>query len=132
MSRVADRPETRHWADVLALLAGVSLVGFSLWPSIATTSPQGARAVGSPGGLILLRIAIGLLAVGAVVIAQRWNRRGLSRAILLIGGVVLLVAALLLIRDHDRWETWSIVLPAVALMVSAWAVGPMPRHVHED
>lgn len=127
MTGMTERPSSRHWADVLALVAGVALIASSAWPSILTTAPPGARQIVSPGALIVIRIVIGVAVIGTVVLAQRWRRRTLARTLLVVEAALLLVTALVLFRDYGAWEVWTLLVPALALVASAVAVGPMPR-----
>ena len=121
-----ERPPTRPWADVLALVTGVALIGLSLWPSILVTSPEGVGGSGRPGTLVIFRVVAGITAVVAVFAAQAWRRRTLARA-LLVAAAVVLVVALTSFRDFGAWALGTVVLPAALLLVSATAVGPLPE-----
>lgn len=125
MVDLTERPASRQWADILALVTGVALIGVSLWPSILSTSPSGVRETGNPGALVLFRVVAGLLAIAAVFAAQAWRRRALARA-LLLAAAALLVVVLAIFRDFGGWALGTVVLPAALLIVSATAVGPLP------
>jgi peptidoglycan/LPS O-acetylase OafA/YrhL len=125
MAELTHDRDRRRWADVLAIVTGVSLFGISLWPSIMSTSPEGRYDTRHPGTLVLVRVAVAVMAIGAVALAQRWERRAPARALLVVGAVAL-VATLVMFRDATTWEFWSLLVPAVALVVAATGIGPMP------
>jgi hypothetical protein len=126
MPELTHSPRGRRWADILAIITAVTLVGVSLWPSIMSTSDDGTRDTTRPGTLVLVRIAVAAATVAAVALAQNWRRRSGARG-LLVAGAVALVVSLVLFRDLGTWELWSMLLPAVALLAAATAIGPLPE-----
>ena len=68
----------------------------------------------------------GASALISVGIAQRWKLRGLARALLLVAALALVVL-LFMFRDFGPRALLTVLLPAALLLLSATAVGPMPR-----
>lgn len=123
---VASRESSRRWADMLAILTCVTLLALTIWPGGHTASGEAAQALGAPGAVWIARLVAGALAVAAVLVAQTWRRQALGRALLLGGGVLLLVA-LMLGRVFDARAMLTLALPAVALLVASWGIGPIPQ-----
>jgi hypothetical protein len=125
MANGTEGPRTRLWADVVAIVVGVALLGIGIWPSDVTASRGAERELGSPDVAMLARWLGGALAVGGVLIAQRWRRRRLGRTFLIVAALVLL-AAFASARDFG-WRAWfTLALPAALLLAAAFAAGPMP------
>lgn len=123
MAATTTSARTRDWADFLAILTGVALVGLSIWPGGITFSNEAEAVIGYPALLWLARAAAGGAAIAAVLLAQRWERRGAARA-LLVGGAGLLLLALLMFRDFGARALLMSIVPAAALLVAAVGVGP--------
>jgi hypothetical protein len=126
MAKVTSRPKVRNWADILALFTGVALLGISVWPSDVNASSNAALEARYPGLVLGSHIAAGTTAVLAVVVGQSWRRRPLARALLVLGALVLL-GVLLLFREFGPRALWSMLFPAVLLLVAVPGIGPMPR-----
>jgi hypothetical protein len=71
---------------------------------------------------------VGVLAVGAVVIAQGWRRRGVARVIL-FGLAVALVAVMAAFGDFGPRSIATMLVPAVLLAIAAVGLGPV--HLEE-
>lgn len=120
MTIASDTPRKRHWADVIAIVAGLWAFGEAIWgPSIFA---QNAAARGM--GALWLAFAIGgLLSVLGVVVAQR--ARGIGRAMVAIAGVLQIAAPFAYARPYPLPMSVAIVLGLVLLATSRF-VGPMP------
>jgi hypothetical protein len=116
----------RHWADVVAIFTGVALLGLAIWPGPQSASAGAARESGNPQALWLAHAMAGASALISVGIAQRWKLRGLARALLVIAALALVVL-LFTFRDFGPRALLTVLLPAALLLLSATAVGPMPR-----
>jgi hypothetical protein len=129
MTHVDTHRNLNRWADIVALVAGVALIATSIWPTDFTADRDAPNEAIDPGLLVPLHIATGAAAILGVVLAQRADRRGLAR-LLLIGTAVVLLVGLFLFRDFGLRAIVTVLLPAIALFVTAFGVGPMP--VNED
>jgi len=116
----------RHWADVLAIVTGVALLGLAIWPGPHSASAGAEREAGNAQALWLAHALAGASALISVGIAQRWGLRPLARALLLIAALALAVL-LFMFRDFGPRALLTVLLPALLLLISATAVGPMPR-----
>lgn len=122
----ATKPRSSsQWADALAIVTGVALLGVSIWPSITASSDAGQAEVRNVAAMVLVRIAAGAIAIGAVFVAQRAQRRPMARG-MLIAAALLLIGGLVIFRDFGPWSLGTMVLPAVLLLVSAMRIGPLP------
>jgi hypothetical protein len=112
----------RQWADVVAILAGVSSFGFAIWVA--------PFAAGEVGGFETQNIKLiwgsyalaGVLAIAAVLVSQR--RAGLGRALLAVGGVVLLIG--LVGFGRPEGAAWASIIPAILMLAAAPFIGDMP------
>ena len=121
----SDTRQRRHWADVVALVAGLWAAAESLWgPSMTATN-----AFNDPGSTPnWLAFAFGgALGVAGVLVAQRWRNAG--RLMVALGGLALVVAPLAYLRGYSL-PMISAVVCGLALLASAAFVGPMPRELH--
>jgi hypothetical protein len=113
----------RHWADVVAIIAGVWAFGEAIWgPALfsSETTDRGAGATWLAFGIG------GLLAIGAVLLAQRYTR--LARLLLGIAGVILVLSPLA--YRHPAWlPIVSSLTVGVAMLAAAPFIGRMPREV---
>ncbi|HUQ81452.1 MAG TPA: hypothetical protein VM076_09955 [Gemmatimonadaceae bacterium] len=122
-------PKSRNWADLVAIVTGVALIGLAMWPGPQSASAGAARESGNPQLLWLSHACAGALALGAVAAAQRWSLRPLARGLLILGGLGLL-SVLLVFRDFGPRALLTAVLPALLLLGAATAIGPMPRDMN--
>ena len=126
MPSTLDRPSARHWADLLAILTSVVLIAIAIWPTNASATLDSDRETTVTPALWLAHAAAGALSLLGVTISQRWGRRPLGRAALLFAALILL-GALLVFRDLTTRAVLTTLLPALALVIASFAVGPMPR-----
>jgi hypothetical protein len=119
-------PASRHWAAVICIVVGVTLLGVSIWPSGLTASAEATRETPLPDVAYVARALSGGLSLAAVLVAQRWRRRALSRLLLWIASAALL-AALVLFNDLGARSLLTLGTPAVLLMIASLGIGPMPR-----
>lgn len=126
MSTVSHRRESRHWADVLAVLATVTLVGMSVRLDSGSTFAAARVGGGSVGTLVAVRIGAAVVAVVGIVLAQRGGPLALARALLGVAAIILMLVAVLLFPDLSPWEFWSLVAPAAALAVASTAIIAAP------
>jgi hypothetical protein len=129
MPATLDRPASRHWADLLAILTAVSLIAIAIWPGTPSASVDADRETTATPALWLAHIASGSLTMLAVFMAQRWQNRPVARILLVVAAIVL-IGALVVFRDFTTRALLTTIIPALALLVSALAVGPMPREVN--
>ena len=125
MAAVADNRDTIRWADILALVASVTLIATSIWPTDFTVDADAPAEALNPGLLVPLHIGAGAAGILGVVLAQSAARRGLGRAVLVAAAVALLLG-LFMFRDFGVRAIVTILLPALALLAGAFGVGPMP------
>lgn len=121
-ARPDAHPDRRHWADFVAILAGVASFSFAIWGG-----PLGIHDIGSGEArnitLILLSYAVGGgLAVAGVIVAQQ--RIGLGRALLALGALVTLAGAFGFGRAIG--PIWYNIVPALMMLAAAPFMGPMP------
>ena len=128
MADATDRATSRNWADFLAIITGVALLAISIWPGEPTAGVDAARETGNLELAWYVRMIVGAMAILAVVVAQKWERRPIARALLIVGAHALL-ANLLIFRDFGARALLTFVLPAAALLLASTAIGPMPRGV---
>jgi hypothetical protein len=122
MPRTTERAQ-RNVANVVGIIVGVILVGLSMWGgSAAGVSETGESRAAIPW---FVHFGAGALAVGGVLLAQRWRRRRLGQIALVIAAVIL-VGAVLRFRYFGPWAWATFILPAVVLLLSAPFLAPMP------
>lgn len=122
----SDAPRTRHWADVIGIVTGISLIALSIWPSGVTASEEAVEATAIPDAVYVVRVLAGMAALAAVFLGQKWRRRTAARALMGGAGAALLVT-LLVFNQFEGRALLTMLLPGVLLVVAAFAVGPMPR-----
>jgi hypothetical protein len=111
----------RHWADLVAIVAGVWSFGQAIWGPANFSSQTTGRGAGASW----LAFGIGgLLAIGSVLLAQRYTRP--ARIALGVAGLVLVVAPLTY-RDLAWLPIVSSVAPGLAMLIAAPFIGRMPR-----
>jgi hypothetical protein len=113
----------RHWADVVAIVAGVWSFGQALWgPTLFST-----ETVDRGAGPSWFAFGIGgLLAIGSVILAQRSTK--LARIVLGVAGLMLV-----LVPFAYRYPVWppiiSSVVSGLAMLLAAPFIGRMPREI---
>ena len=104
-----------HWADVVAIVAGVVSIGFAIW-GVPLRLDDAGENVGWVWGVYA---AAGVLALLAVVVAQR--SAGPARLLLAFGGLALLIAPVAVGGAVTTWIANAIV--GGAMLVAAPFVG---------
>jgi hypothetical protein len=121
-----DRPQTarrRHWADVVAILAGVWSFGEAIWgPALFS-----GETVDRGAGATWLAFGIGgLLAIGAVLLAQRATKP--ARIMLAVAGLVLIASPFA--YRHPVWLPMvTSAVAGIAMLAAAPFIGRMPREL---
>src|SRR3712207_1933618 len=113
MDGAASKARRRHWADLVAILAGVWSFGEALWgPAIFSleTTDRGAGATWLAFG------ASGLLAIGAVLLAQRNTKP--ARVMLAVAGAIL-VASPFAYRNPVSLPIIAALIAGVAMLAAA-------------
>jgi peptidoglycan/LPS O-acetylase OafA/YrhL len=118
----------RHWADVVAIVTGLALLGLAIWPGSPSASAGAAIESGRPDYLWLGHALAGGIALLGVTAAQRWGLRSLGRSLLIIAGLGL-VALLVMFHEFGPRAILTVLLPALLLLAAAASVGPMPREL---
>lgn len=123
MANLMGERERRHWADVVAIVAGVWAAGQALWGT--TLFGPGVQDSGLGWNWFVYGFG-GAIAVAGVILAQR--ARDAGRILVGIGGLLHLTAPF----AYGSLE-WIPILNSlaigVALLVAAPFVGPMPRRL---
>ena len=115
-------PQRRRWADVVLILAGLSLFGLAVWfPPFSTTDEAPAAISLWPiyalaGGLIILALFLG----------QRWDWLRFAR-LLLFAAMGVLIVGLLRVRGQGMLTWLTLIIPGVAILLAIPFFGPMPR-----
>jgi hypothetical protein len=119
----ASDARRRHWADLLAIVAGAWAFGQALWGPTVFTSEAIDRGVGP--NWVAFGVG-GLLAIGSVFLAQRYTRP--ARIILGLAGLMLV-----LVPFAYRYAIWppivSSVVSGLAMLAAAPFIGRMPRNL---
>lgn len=115
----------RGWPYFLAILTGFALIAMAVWPGGWLGSRGSDLQTRSTDVLWLLHAITGVVAVVAVFVARRPQRRPLARLLLLLA-VATLLGALLLYRDFSTRPLLTLVVPAIALLIAALAIGRVP------
>ncbi len=122
MERAQDA-RRRHWADVVAIVAGVWSFGEAMWgPALFSrnTVDRGAGATWLAFGIG------GLLAIGAVLLAQRYTRA--ARITLAVAGVILVVSPFAY-RNPVWLPIVTSVVAGLAMLAAAPFIGRLPREL---
>ena len=113
----------RHWADLVAIVAGVWSFGQALWGPTIFANQVIDRGVGPTWLAYGLG---GLLAIGSVILAQRY--RSPARLMLGVAGLILVVAPF-----AYRTAVWLPILTSIAaglaMLAAAPFIGRMPREL---
>jgi hypothetical protein len=117
----AKTARRRHWADLVAILAGVWAFGEAIWgPAIFSM-----QTVDRGAGASWLAFGVGgLLAIGAVLLAQRSTKP--ARIMLGIAGLILIGSAFAY-RNPVSLPIITASLAGLAMLASAPFIGRMPR-----
>jgi hypothetical protein len=120
----AKSARRRHWADLVAIVAGVWSFGEAIWgPALFASRETTDRGVGVQW--LAFGVA-GLLALGSVMLAQRYTRP--ARIGLGVAGIILLVAPFAFERPATLAIASSVVV-GLAMLASAPFIGRMPREL---
>jgi peptidoglycan/LPS O-acetylase OafA/YrhL len=117
-------PGRRQLANKVAIVIGIAMLALALWGGTAKgVSDTGeARFAGVPW---FTHFIAGALTLAGVFTAQRWRQRRLAQ-LCFIAAAVLLLGALAVFRYFGPWAWLTLVLPAVALLVAAPFLAPVP------
>jgi hypothetical protein len=119
----AKEARRRHWADLVAIVAGVWSFGQALWGPTIFANQVIDRGVGPTWLAYGLG---GLLAIVSVVLAQRY--RGPARIMLGLAGLILVIAPF-----AYRTAVWLPILTSIAaglaMLAAAPFIGRMPREL---
>jgi hypothetical protein len=118
----------RRWADIVAILASVVLVGYSVWGGVLAGDSEGLREVRNISLVRGSNILGGLLGVLGIFVAQK--SRAAGRAMIIAAGVVAL-AGLFAFRVLDGTSIAASGAPGLALLLAGFFVGPMPTESEE-
>ncbi len=110
-------------ADFVAILAGVSSIGFALYGAPITTDDAYNAPIASLWAVFL---GAGVLAILGVVMAQR--NRGVGRALLAVAGVLVLAGAFL---TGGPWVTVRIAqaVLGVVMLAASTQIGRMTNEL---
>lgn len=125
-SHPRSQPPTtgRLVANVVTVFAGVAMFAMAAW----TGSVLGPVETGEDRFSTipwLVHGLAGLLAIGGVIVAQRWPARALGRAMLILAGLMLW-GGLIAFRTAGPWGIFGFALPGLLLLACAPFLGPMP------
>jgi peptidoglycan/LPS O-acetylase OafA/YrhL len=115
-------PERRHWADVVLILTGLTLLGLALWFPPFSTTDEAPNALSLWPNYALA----GSLTLIALLLGQRWNWLRLAR-LLLFAALGVLVASLFKVRAQGVVTWLTLILPGLAILLAIPFFGPMPR-----
>jgi hypothetical protein len=124
MVNATSRRVTR-WADLVAIVAGVCALGNAMWGPLIFTAMERSTPRGDPGiGYTWEAFGIGgLLALTAVVLAQKWPRP--ARVLLAIAGLMLLAVPFTYVKKEALPIAASVIL-GLAMLVATPFLGTMP------
>jgi hypothetical protein len=122
MLNVDTGAHPRSWPNLVLLITGLALVGLAMWGGTLA----GAGDESASGAAWASHAASGVLALLGFAAAQRVERRTVARV--LVGAAVLaLVAGGMTFEWVGTRLLLTIVLPALALLVTIPFLGPVPR-----
>jgi hypothetical protein len=122
MADTAAARQRRQWADVMAIVTGVTAVGLAIWPNLAADEGGGVGI-----GTAAIATALGgALAIAAVLLAQR--SPGTAKIPLALGGILLILTPFLFVRADGLVPTLQIIV-GILMLTSAPFIGRMPDDV---
>jgi hypothetical protein len=113
----------RRWADIAAILASVTLFGFSIWGGVLAGDSDSLSEVRNIGLARGSNILGGLLGVLGIFAAQK--SRAAGRALVIAAGLVAL-AGMFAFRVLDGTSVIASGAPGLVLLIAGFFVGPMP------
>ena len=117
----ASKARRRHWADLVAILAGVWSFAQAIWGPVIFSMETVDRGAGA--SWIAFGLG-GLLAIGAVLLAQRSTKP--ARIMLAVGGLIL-VGSAFAYRNPVSLPIISSLVAGLAMLAAAPFIGRMPR-----
>ena len=119
---MSDTPERRHWADIVLILAGLTLVGLAVWFPPFSTTDEAPHAISLWPNYAMA----GALTLIALLLGQRWDWLRFAR-LLLFAALGVLVASLFRVRAQGVVTWLTLILPGLAILLATPFFGPMPR-----
>ena len=119
----AKQARRRHWADVVAIVAGVWSFGEAIWGPALFSS----NTVDPGAGATWLAFGIGgLMAIDAVLLAQRYTKP--ARIVLGLAGLILVISPFAY-RQPVLLPIVSSLVVGLAMLAAAPFIGRMPREL---
>jgi hypothetical protein len=113
-----------HWADVVAIVTGVSALGFTIWGAPVRVDDAVSSGVSFSW---LSSAAAGALALAAVLIAQYSRLPRLpARLMLAAAGALLLISPFTFLRGVPPVTLVTYTVLGLAMLVASPFIGPMP------
>jgi hypothetical protein len=128
MAYAGSAARGRRWADIVAILASVVLLGYSVWGGMLAGDSDALSEVRNVGLARVSVVVAGLLGVLGIFVAQR--SRGVGRAMVMAGGAVALIG-LFAFNTLDPTAIAAAGAPGLALLIAGFFVGPMPDELEE-
>ena len=128
MAHVGSGARGRRWADIVAILASVVLLGYSVWGGMLAGDSEALSEVRDIGLARVSVVVAGLLGLLGIFVAQR--SRTVGKALVTAGGVVALTG-LFAFNTLDTTAIAATGAPGLALVISGFFVGPMPDELEE-
>jgi MFS family permease len=127
MSELSSRSR-RKWADVVAIVASLAALGNAMWGPLIFGA-MSSRTTTDPGvGYNWFAFGVGgVLGILGLIVAQK--RPAPGRIALAIGGALLVIVPFFYANKSMLPITTSVVL-GIAMLVSAFFLGPMPAPSH--
>lgn len=118
-----ERARRRRWADVAVIAASAFAIVWAIW-----VYPRSGPGV-NEGTLQWTHFVGGALGFASIFVALRsvW----LARALLLVGGIVLVVGFVTGFNTPSGHGVVTMLLPAIVLLAMVPFVGPMPTPEEE-
>lgn len=128
MAYAGSAARGRRWADIVAILASVVLLGYSMWGGMLSGDSEALSEVRNIGLARVSIVAAALLGLLGIFAAQR--SRAVGKALVIAGGAVALIG-LFAFNTLDATALAAAGAPGVALLVSGFFIGPMPDELEE-